>query len=71
VLSISYDSGKEYFNNENCLRLLGRVVVADDNGNEVHYRFLKNERQFFCGKKKMSFLLWAVMAYLLDRAGNQ
>lgn len=42
VLSISYDSGKEYFNNENCLRLLGRVVVADDNGNEVHYRFLKN-----------------------------
>ena len=41
ILSISYDSGKKYFNNENCLRLLDYIKVADDKGNEVYYSFKK------------------------------
>ena len=42
ILSISYDSGKKYFNNENCLRLLDYIKVADDKGNEVYYSFKKD-----------------------------
>ena len=41
ILSISYDSGKKYFNNENCLRLLDYIKIADDKGNEVYYSFKK------------------------------